>query len=251
MKRWAVIGWLAPVALMLLLVTSNVRITANSLYLYEQLFERNQVPARTGITIDGLRDVARQIQDYFNSDTEPLRVTGVVNGVERELFRTDEVAHMSDVKQLFVKTYRVQAISGLLLLVLAGMAAKRHRRGVWVPLAQWVRQGAAMSAIVIVLIGIASVVAFDQVFSLFHYIGFPEGNFLFDTRTDYLVRVFPFGFWEDITLVIGILTLLEAALLFSAASAAPIVARRWEQRRPNTPVGAQALPAETDEGEPR
>ena len=62
--------------------------------------------------------------------------------------------------------------------------------------------------------GIGSLVAFDQLFLLFHYIGFPQGNFLFDTRTSYLVQVFPFGFWRDITLLIGAMTLAEAAALY-------------------------------------
>ena len=72
-RTWTVIGWLAPVAFMLLLITSSVCLSANSLWLYERLFERNQVPARTGITIEGLRDVSGQIQDYFGSDTEPMQ----------------------------------------------------------------------------------------------------------------------------------------------------------------------------------
>jgi hypothetical protein len=58
---------------------------------------------------------------------------------------------------------------------------------------------------------------------LFHYIGFPEGNFTFSTQTDYLVRVFPYGFWADITFVIGAMTLAEAAVIWTAVR----VARRF------------------------
>ena len=230
-RRWPVIGWLAPVALMLLLVTTNVRFSANSLYLYEQLFERNHVSARTGITPEGLRGVGAQIQDYFNSDTEPLQVTAVVDGVERNLFDTDEVAHMSDVKQLFLKTYRVQGASLLFILLMTGAAVARYRRRVYEPIALWLRRGSLIAAVAIVVIGVASLVAFDQVFLLFHYLGFPEGNFLFDTRTDYLVRVFPLRFWEEITFFIGLLTLIEAAILYGIGVAIPRVAERLARRR--------------------
>ncbi|MCH8848858.1 MAG: hypothetical protein IIC32_07795, partial [Chloroflexi bacterium] len=42
-RSWAVVGWLAPVALMLLLVTSNVRFAVGSLPVYDALFERHGV----------------------------------------------------------------------------------------------------------------------------------------------------------------------------------------------------------------
>ena len=239
MRRWwTVVGWLAPVALMLLLVTTNVRLTANSLAVYERLFERHQVPARTGITTEGLRDVGRQIQDYFGSDDEPLKVTAVVNGVERSLFGADEASHMSDVKQLFRKTYRVQAASALFLLIVAAAAVALHRRRSWALLAMWLRRGAVISTVAIVVIGLASLVAFDQVFLLFHYLGFPEGNFTFNTTTDYLVRVFPIGFWADITVLIGIMTILQAALLYAVGAVTPRLVRRRARSGASVPDAA-------------
>jgi integral membrane protein (TIGR01906 family) len=155
-------------------------------------------------------------------------VTATVNGVELELFEADEVAHMSDVKQLFLKTYRLQAGAIAVLVLVAAAAAYRYRKRALDPLSLWLRRGAIISATTIVVIGGASVFAFDEVFLLFHKLGFPQGNFLFDTRNDYLVRVFPLGFWEDMTILIGLLTLLEAAALYSLGLAVPTLARRRE-----------------------
>ena len=214
-----VVGWLAPIALALLLITTNVRATANSLWLYEQLFDRNQVPLRTGIGMPGLRDIGAQIQDYFRGDTEPLEVIATVNGVEVSLFDANEVSHMADVKRLFGRTYLVQALSAVFLAI-AGVAALVAFRGATARhVASWVKRGAVIAGGVIVAVGAASVVAFNQLFLLFHYIGFPQGNFTFNSQRDYLVRVFPNGFWEDITFVIGALTLVEAAALFGVVIA--------------------------------
>lgn len=213
------VGWLAAIALALLLVTTNVRTTANSLWLYEQLFERNEVPLRTGISMPGLRDIGAQIQDYFSSDTEPLEVLATLNGVEVSLFDADEVAHMGDVKQLFRKTYLVQALSAVFLAVMALIAFAKLGRPAVQHVAFWVERGAIIASAVIIVIGVASVVAFNQVFLLFHYIGFPQGNFTFNSRADYLVRVFPNGFWEDITFAIGGMTLIEAVVLFGVVFA--------------------------------
>ena len=186
-------GWIAPIALALLLITTNVRITANSLPLYEALFERHSVTLRTGISAEGLSDVGRQIQEYFNSDEEPLRVTAAVNGVERELFNDNETSHMADVKVLFLRTYRAQTAAALLLAVFAAAAAWRLRGGVYPIIAMWMRRGAIVTAAFVLLIGLLSVVAFNALFTAFHYLGFPEGNWTFDPRTEYLVRVFPLG----------------------------------------------------------
>lgn len=222
--RWGLVGWVAAVALVLLLVTTNVRLTANSLWLYEQLFERNQVPSRTGITLVELRQVGATIQDYFGSDTEPLVVVAEINGAQVSLFGADEAAHMADVKELFLKTYRVQALSALALLIALAAAAYVRRREALSLVGGWLSRGSKIGVAAIAIIGVASVVAFRQVFLLFHYIGFPGGNFTFNTQTDYLVKVFPSGFWSDITFAIGALTIAEAVVIWAAVR---VASRKW------------------------
>ena len=217
--RWAVFGWIVSVAVALLLVTSAVRISANSLWLYEQLFERNDVSQRTGISMVSLRDIGGQIQDYFGSDTEPLEVRAVINGVDTSLFGDDEAAHMADVKQLFVKAYLVQTFSALAAFVISLVTVYRFRRTGLIPVAAWLKRGALLVTGAIAIVGVASAFAFNQVFLLFHYIGFPQGNFTFSTRDDYLVRIFPNGFWSDITVVIGVLTVLGASIVYAAGVA--------------------------------
>ena len=213
-RSWAVVGWLAPVALLLLLVTSNVRFAVGSLPVYEALFDRHGVAARTGITPDGLRGVGRQIQEYFASDAAPLRVRAAVEGVERDLFGADEVSHMADVRALFLLTFRLQGASALFLLLVTGLAVYAFRGAVWATLAAWLRRGPLVTAGIMAVFGIASLVAFDPLFTLFHNIAFPQGNFLFPRTAD-LIRVFPFGFWRDMTLLIGAMTIVEAAALYA------------------------------------
>ncbi len=225
-RSWAVVGWLAPVALMLLLVTSNVRFAVGSLSVYEALFDRHGVSARTGITPEGLRGVGREIQDYFATEAEPLRVRAEVDGVERDLFGADEVSHMADVKQLFLLTFRVQGASAMFLLLVTGLAVYAFRRAVWETLAVWLRRGPLITTGVIGVAGIAALVAFDPLFTLFHNLAFPQGNFLFPQTAD-LVRVFPFGFWRDMTLLIGFMTIVEAATLYAVG----LLLRRPEARR--------------------
>ena len=248
---WRVAGWVAPVALALLLITTAVRFTANSLPVYEALFERHGVSARTGITPEGLADVGRQAQAYFNSREEPLRVTAEVYGERRDLFNADETSHMADVKALFLRVYRAQAGAALLLGALALIGAWRLRGGVYGEVARWLRRGAALAAAIILALGLWSVVAFDSLFTLFHYIGFPQGNWRFDPRTDYLVLVFPFGFWRDVTLFIGVLSLLGAAGLWAVGAAVPVLTRRGGGRARRDPGGLVRVRGYGNEAEAR
>ena len=211
-RTWRWVRTLSAVALALIFVTTSVRFAANSLPLYEALFDRHGVSERTGITDEGLRDVGRQVQDYFNGDTEPLRVSAVVYGREQELFTEPEVEHMADVKQLFLRTYRAQGAAALYLIIVGVVAVATLRGRAVSELGRWLRWGAVLTTVVIVVVGVASIVAFDPVFNLFHALGFPQGNYRFDTRTSLLVQVFPFGFWRDVTLVVGAITLSQAGL---------------------------------------
>ena len=66
--------------------------------------------------------------------------------------------------------------------------------------------------IVVVVLGIISVVAFDTLFTLFHQVFFPGGNFAFDPDTQRLVQLYPFRFWQIAAAALGVLVFAIAAL---------------------------------------
>ena len=217
---WRIAGVVAPVAFGLLLVTCSVWLVAGNTRLHDQLFERHRVTVATGLSADAVRDVNRQVINYFASEAEPLSVTTTLHGAaDVALFDASEVSHMADVKQLLLRTYRVLGASALFLLVLlaGALIVRRGRAGEEV--ATWLRRGALGTAAAILVVGFASVVAFGPVFRLFHLLGFPQGNFTFNASTSYLVRIYPAGFFQDMALIIGALTLTGAALAWLAARA--------------------------------
>lgn len=225
-KLWHTMRWLAGIALVLVIITTNVRIAANSLPLYEALFERHSVTERTGMSADALSDVGRQIQEYFNSDTEPLYVRSVINGVEQSLFNNDEAAHMADVKVLFLRTYWLQESAAILLAFSAVTSLLLVRRNAYLIIGGWLRLGALLTICVLLVLGTLSLVAFEQLFTVFHYLGFPQGNWMFNPSSTYLVRVFPLGFWQDVTLFIGLLSLVESALFWIVGFGAHVLLKR-------------------------
>ena len=218
-KRWAIIAasGLFLLVVPVFLVTSNVRWAANSVSLWGVLFDRHDVPERTGTAKSELTRGARQIAHYFNSGEEPLRVVMRVSGQEREVFNEQEVQHMADVKSLFTGTFRVHMASGALLgaLVVGGLLA--YRRRAIRPLARLTMAGGGLTIGLVVLVGLVALISFGPLFTTFHVLSFSNDFWQLDPGSSYLVRMFPQGFWQDMTLLIGLTSVLEALLLMAGA----------------------------------
>ena len=63
------------------------------------------------------------------------------------------------------------------------------------------------------LAALGTFIGFDQLFLLFHLISFTNNLWLLDPTRDYLLMMYPDGFFRDATLVIAALTLGEAVAL--------------------------------------
>ena len=76
-----------------------------------------------------------------------------------------------------------------------------------------------------------------QLFELFHRLFFPAGSFTFDPRTDRLVQLFPFDFWSETTIVLGVVIVVLAALVWLVARrlAAAAARRRTTPRQRSPP----------------
>ena len=68
--------------------------------------------------------------------------------------------------------------------------------------------------------GMAAALAFEPAFLAFHYLFFPQGNFLFDPATSQLLRVYPQSYWYGVTLRVGATFIAAMAFLVLVASVA-------------------------------
>jgi len=121
-----------------------------------------------------------------------------------------ERSHMRDVRGVFAGFFLMAAIAAVVLAVLAAGARRSgHAARAWSAVAagmRWLIVG-------IVVTGVVASVAFDQLFEVFHQLFFPAGSFTFDPRTDHLVQLFPFDFWSETTIVLGVVIVAIAAIL--------------------------------------
>lgn len=121
-----------------------------------------------------------------------------------------ERGHMRDVRSVFIGLWVLAAAS---VVVLLAATRRRDQAAGW----RAVRGGAIGLAGAIVVIGVVAVVAFDALFELFHRIVFPAGSYTFDPGTERLVQLFPFRFWEESALVVGIVIVIISLVTAAVA----------------------------------
>lgn len=118
-----------------------------------------------------------------------------------------ERSHMRDVRGVFAGFALLALVAAGFLVYAARSARGRDsRRELWAG----VRRGAAGLAVVIVIVGGISLVAFDAAFEVFHQVFFPAGTYTFDPATSRLVQLFPDRFWSETTLAVGAVGLVLA-----------------------------------------
>ena len=74
----------------------------------------------------------------------------------------------------------------------------------------------------VVALGGVALVAFDALFEAFHEVLFPAGSYDFDPATERLVQLFPFQFWQETAIVVGVVIVAGCAIV--AAVAGPALA---------------------------
>ena len=125
-----------------------------------------------------------------------------------------ERAHMRDVQGVFAGFYAIAIIGTIGALVIA---ARRHggdRRASW----RAARAGALGLIGGLIIGGAISLVAFDTLFETFHRLFFAGGSYDFDPSTEKLVQLFPFQFWQETAIAVGVVSSVVAAIVAAFAT---------------------------------
>lgn len=199
----------------LLLVTTNVRLVADSPYLYSYGFQKYGIESVTGIEMGQLELAGEKIRDYFSNDQDYLVIDIERQGQKiKNLYNQREILHMKDVKNLIQLIYSIQIWSLLLFitLILIGFLSKRLRKfsNVIDPIS-W---GGGLTLGIAAVVGILSLFGFQRLFLFFHLVSFDNDLWILDPTRDYLIMMFPQGFFFDATVFIVVLTLGQALLLW-------------------------------------
>lgn len=215
--------WLFILCLPVLLLTASIAWAVNSLWLYEQGFDKYRISQATGLSPSELDKAARGLISYFNSGEADINVTVTKDGRTFALFNEREVIHLRDVKELFRLDYRVLLVTLVYALGYAGANLFLKRR---LRLAREVATGAGLTLALMLVLGVGILLDFSGLFLQFHLISFTNDLWQLDPSRDYLIMMFPEGFWADAARYIALATFGMAVTLFGASAGYLLIRRR-------------------------
>ena len=219
-------GFLFVASIPLFLIAASVTYAINDAGLYDRGFQRYNVSAITGITLPDLVQAGAELRRYFNTRQEPLSVRTRVYGLEQELFNQREVLHMADVKRRIWGVYAVGAVTGVYLLVITLVGLVRRPQMYGARLARYYLRGGSLTLVLLLAVGLFSLVDFDALFIKFHQIIFRNDLWQLNPYTDYLLKMFPEGFWFDVTIRVAAVTIIGAVMAVTVSGSYLLWRRR-------------------------
>lgn len=153
--------------------------------------------------------------DKINSDLL-LYLKGERDNFNKELFNQDEINHLEDVKILIQKInvfYYLTLIVLIFLIMILFLLNKKYFLG---NLSIILFFSGLLTLFSIIFLLVLIKLNFDNVFTIFHYIFFPQGNWLFSSSNN-IIKLYPTGFFYEITKKIFITILIYANILILAA----------------------------------
>ena len=222
--------WIFILCLPILLLTASIGWGVNSHRLYKYGFEKYNVSQSTGLAEVELEKAATGLISYFNSGEANISLTVMKDSKPFELFNQREVVHLRDVKGLIRLDHWVLLGTLIYALGYAGVSLFWRRKKYWRRLAWGVVGGGGITLALMLAIGLGILLNFDQLFYQFHLLSFTNELWQLDPARDYLIMLFPGGFWYDAAIFCAAITAGLAVILGGVAGGYLVFTRRRTER---------------------
>jgi integral membrane protein (TIGR01906 family) len=222
----AIAHWLIICCLPLLLIASTIRWGVNDLRLYEYGVNTYDISNATGIDRSELIKVYQQLIDFYNSRVASPQVEVDRNGETFNIFSEKELIHLNDVKGLMMLDYVVQWIT-IVVIIVSALVIVLIEKEKWRELAKSMFRGSIATIVLMVFLGLWSFIGFENLFILFHLISFSNELWILDPSRDYLIMLFPGGFFYDVALYGFAAIIMESIIIGGIAFA---IVRRQDVR---------------------
>lgn len=223
-----ILGMVCAFALMItLFITSIEAVVYWTPGYFEAEYTKYQVTEAVQMEMDDLLEVTDEMMAYLRGNRDDLHVPTIVGGQPREFFNQREIAHMEDVRGLFLAAIVIRRICLAVAAACIGLmlALKTDIRRV---LPRAICGGTLLFfAILAALAGIIST-DFTKYFIVFHKIFFNNDLWMLDPSTDLLINIVPEPFFVDTAARIGLTFGLSVVIVFALCFFA---VRRTAKRR--------------------
>lgn len=218
---------LIMLCLPVVLILTNVRILMTSSFARWE-YARPGFPDPTIVPIEARQPIVDTTLEYVKGAGDESLIADLAFDDGRPVYNRREIRHLTDVRVLVRQTSILYIVSGLILLLGTGYLVWSGRGQ---SAARALASGSALTIAIIGGIGVVAAFAFRFFFVRFHRAFFAGETWLFPS-TDTLIQVFPERFWFDASLLIVVLTLVEAAAIGVLALAWLGIRRRRARHQP-------------------
>lgn len=210
----SVIGVLCAFALMImLLITSVEAVIYWTPGYYEKEYAKYNVTEDVHMEMADLLDVTHEMMAFLRGDREDLHVPTIVDGQPREFFNEREIAHMEDVRGLFLAAINIRyaclisIVIGIALLIALKADIKRL-------LPKTICAGTLLFFTILAALALVISTNFTKYFIIFHEIFFSNDLWMLDPSTDLLINIVPEPFFVDTAARIGLTYGISVAAVF-------------------------------------
>ena len=189
---------------------------------YEKLYKKYHVTESLDMEMEDVMTVTDYMMDYLIGNEEELSIVTNVDGKTQDFFNEQDRLHMWDVQNLFLgglKLRTVLLVISAMILVILGVRKVDLKK----LLPKAYTKAFLVFLGILAFLGVAFTVDFTACFTIFHKIFFTNDLWLFDPRTDYMIRMLPEGFFADMVLRIVLFFVGFLAVLF-------LVMQLWKRR---------------------
>ena len=183
----------------------------------EALYDHGRIPRdryglteaeRTRLAEIGLRSIVPSTPEGIDT----LRAARLPDGAPA--FDARELRHMTDVRTLVARAYRLQVFLLIAIAVLALLLGVSASTRSVVPAA--LARGSILTIGVALVVAIVSATRYDLFETTFHGLFFDPSSWRFD-ETETLRRLYPDRFWLDTAITVGALAVVQAFVLYPVA----------------------------------
>lgn len=180
---------------------------------FEREYAKYNVTEAISMSMEDLLEVTDQMMAYLRGNREDLHVETTIDGVRREFFNQREIAHMEDVRGLFLNAIALRkgclGVMALTLFILVLLKTDFKRT---FPKAICIGFGLFLAAGLLAALVIST--DFTRYFILFHHMFFSNDLWILNPATDMLINIVPEGFFRDTVFLIGAFFLSSLLFVF-------------------------------------
>ena len=224
---YRILSWLVTILMPVIIVLSVARMLFTPTFLVFEYHTPGFPADPYGFTLDDRLHYGTLAVDYLNNSAGiaflgDLRFPAGQQAPEAtcqemtdctHLYTDRELQHMVDVKNVYQACLRVLEISAIILVLLAVWAWRGRWPGDYL---RGLQRGGLLTLILLGLIVVFILVAFNNFFVIFHEIFFKAGTWTF-LFSDTLIRLFPERFWQDTFLLGGVLSAVLGLIFYFGA----------------------------------